>query len=338
MKDWQGWPPSPGVLDALLPNNPRFVGVVDADVILPSVENDCVYGRRSRLLRAAEAGTGLFFSSDHVYDELYRRLPRFAARGLVSLDRLRQRLEGSYLQHIRFVSVPPELFSLDPQVAAVRTLHADDVATAALAKLIAPCIVFSADKHLRKPGVAAPEWRQVAGAGADVSRGDLMLASTCIAVMAPPAAAVALVRGLARSMDVPVAIAAAAIAAAGAFLLRDQSRRLYLGEKVGSSVKALGAALADAHGKQQVGLARLREATISQPIDALLEQRIASTLVRARRPLLAREVHAAVEETSSATLAGVRSVLSSQPMFESVGHRWQLGHRSEPLDGGDGAR
>lgn len=44
----------------------------------------------------------------------------------------------------------------------------DDVPTGKLAKLIAPCVVFSEDKHLRRPGLAPNRWRDVAKAGVDL--------------------------------------------------------------------------------------------------------------------------------------------------------------------------
>ena len=45
----------------------------------------------------------------------------------------------------------------DPQVLAIA--DPNDVPTGQLAKLTAPCVVFSADKHLRRPGLARPASR-----------------------------------------------------------------------------------------------------------------------------------------------------------------------------------
>jgi hypothetical protein len=56
---------------------------------------------------------------------------------------------------------PPLLRKLaDPQVLAIT--DPDDVPTGQFAKLIGPCVVFSEDKHLRKPALAPPAWREAA--------------------------------------------------------------------------------------------------------------------------------------------------------------------------------
>jgi hypothetical protein len=47
----------------------------------------------------------------------------------------------------------------------------DDVPTGQLAKLIAPCVVFSEDRHLRKPDLAPPAWREAAQFAVDLAGG-----------------------------------------------------------------------------------------------------------------------------------------------------------------------
>ena len=48
------------------------------------------------------------------------------------------------------------------RTTAIAITDPDDVPTGQLAKLIAPCVVFSEDKHLSKPGLAPPAWRDAA--------------------------------------------------------------------------------------------------------------------------------------------------------------------------------
>ncbi len=72
----------------------------------------------------------------------------------VPLDALRERFEAEYLPALRYVTVDTAAIA-DPQVLAIT--DPDDVPMGQLAKLIAPCVVFSEDRHLRKPGLAPPE-------------------------------------------------------------------------------------------------------------------------------------------------------------------------------------
>src|ERR1700691_1810276 len=149
---------------------PRFLGVVDANAILSSVDNDCRKGPhwRSRLLRMASGGTAVLYVPDHVYGEVYRRMPKIARSSPVPLAVLRERFEAEYLPVLRYVTVDTAVIA-DPQVLAIT--DPDDVPTGQLAKLIAPCVVFSEDKHLRKPGFAPPAWREAAQFGVDLVEG-----------------------------------------------------------------------------------------------------------------------------------------------------------------------
>lgn len=148
---------------------PLFLGVVDANAILSSVDNDCRKGPhwRSRLLRMASGGTAVLYVPDHVYGEVYRRMPKIARSSPVPLAVLRERFEAEYLPVLRYDTVDAAAIA-EPQVLAVT--DPDDVPTGQLAKLIAPCVVFSEDKHLRKPGLAQPVWREAAQFGVDLSK------------------------------------------------------------------------------------------------------------------------------------------------------------------------
>ena len=87
---------------------PRFLGVVDANAILSSVDNDCRKGPhwRSRLLRMASGGTAVLYAPDHVYGEVYRRMPKIARSSPVPLAVLRERFEAEYaspaVRHSRY--------------------------------------------------------------------------------------------------------------------------------------------------------------------------------------------------------------------------------------------
>ena len=155
-------------LDPYCSFTPRFLGVVDTDALLSSIDNDCRNGWRSRLLRMSDWETPFLYAADHVYGEVYRRLPKIARSSSASLDELRACFEEEYLWALRFVTMASGEIA-DPQVAAI--VDETDVPTGQLAKLIAPCVVFSGDKYLRTPGLAPAEWRRAAKAAVDVTDG-----------------------------------------------------------------------------------------------------------------------------------------------------------------------
>ncbi|MGH3305623.1 MAG: hypothetical protein ACRDOK_28950 [Streptosporangiaceae bacterium] len=128
------------LLDPYCELRPRFLGLTDANAVLSSVDNDCRNGWRSRLLRMTDSGTAWLYAPDQVYREIYGRLPRMASFSPVPLDDLLRRFETAYLPALRFVTMSGEQ-SDDPQVLAIT--DPDDVPLGQLAKLIAPCIVFS---------------------------------------------------------------------------------------------------------------------------------------------------------------------------------------------------
>src|SRR5450759_4187972 len=106
-------------LDPYCSLRPRLVGVVDTNALLSSVDNDCRYpGRRSRLLRMTDEETAVLYAADHVYGEVYRRLPKIARSSPAPLATLRTRFEEEYLPAMRFVTVSTMEIA-DPQVLAI---------------------------------------------------------------------------------------------------------------------------------------------------------------------------------------------------------------------------
>lgn len=127
----------------------QTVGIVDANAILSSVDNDCRNGRKSRLLRSTVFDSTILFAPDHVWHEIYRILPKIAETSPVPLADLRARFDTDYLPAMRFVTMSTE-GEPHPRVLAITDV--DDRPTGQLALLIAPVIVFSEDKDLKHPG------------------------------------------------------------------------------------------------------------------------------------------------------------------------------------------
>ena len=206
---------------------PRFLGLPDANAVLSSVDNDCRNGWRSRLLRMTEGGTAALYAPSHVYWEIYRRLPRLASFSPVPLADLRRHFEDEYLPLMRFVQLSDGDVA-DPQVLAIS--DPDDVPLGQLAKLIAPCVVFSEDKSLRRPGLASPDWRLTADSAVDLADSASERQATGVVAAAPGWAAVELIRFLGRRTGISSWLLGAATVGGAIVVLRKPERRQAVGK------------------------------------------------------------------------------------------------------------
>ncbi len=322
-------------LDPYCSGSPRFLGVVDTNALLSSVDNDCRKGAywRSRLLRMADGGAAVLYAADHVYAEVYRGLSRIARSSPVSLDTLRTRFEQEYLPVLRFVTVDATDI-VDPQVLAIT--DPDDVPTGQLAKLLGSCIVLSEDRHLRRPGLAPDDWRSAAACAVDLveatrrqyaATGNLKFASL------PVTGAIELIKLVGRRTGIPPWLLGAVAVGGGAFLLKDPERRTAIGKYVGPIVQTYTKELEQATALEQRGLAGLREVILSAPSVTSAKQQVAIVLARQRQPVLANEIQERMQQHFSAelvpTIAEVRAVLKDGPEFVPFErYRWQFGRRA----------
>ena len=213
-----------GRLDPYCPPGLRFLGIVDTNALLSSVANDCGKGAlvRSRLLRMADAGTAVLYAADHVYAEAYEHLPKVARWTKVPVPVMRARFEEHYLPALRFVTVDASQAD-DPQVLAIT--DPDDVPTGQLAKLIAPCVVFSEDRHLRRPGFAPPDWQATARCAIDIMEGASGQRATTTAVSLPFRGTAGLIGLLGRQTGIPPWLLWLAAAGGTVYVLRKPVRR-----------------------------------------------------------------------------------------------------------------
>lgn len=314
---------------------PKFIGVVDADVLLSSVKNDCEHGAdwRSRLLRMTDQRKSFLFAADHVYFEVYRGLPKIAKSSTASLSELRSRFEEQYLPAVRFVSMSAEQ-PCDEQVALVT--DPTDVPTAQLARLVAPCVVFSGDQHLRKPGIAPSNWRSVAGAGVAIADASLRASVATNSVALPVQGAARLVRVMADRVGLPPWLVLSLTASVAAVYLKSDLRRAKLGAVAGAVGTTLLAQLAEATEDERRATRELRPALLAERTDAMAKGRVATILARQCDALLAREIKYLINDyfsvEPSETVSDIRTVLLENPEFAKTGrYRWQFGRECEPL-------
>jgi predicted nucleic acid-binding protein len=319
-------------LDPYSSSAPHLVGIVDTNALLSSIENDCRKGFRSRLLRMSDGDTATLYAADHVLDETYEHLPKMANRGLVSLATLRAHFEAEYLPALRFVTMS-DVDGPDAQVLAIT--DTDDVPTGWLAKLVAPCIVFSDDRHLRKPGFAPKDWQRAAKSVIDIAEGLRGQAVAVNAAVLPARGAVGLAKLLGRQTGISPWVIGAVVLGGGALLLKQSDRRKVAASFAVSAIEVIGTKLEAATAQERHGVEKLREIILASPLQPTIRQRVAITLARQNEPLLAAEVHELIQapfpDEPGVSLQDVRAVLEEGTEFVRVQrYRWQLGREVAP--------
>jgi hypothetical protein len=313
----------------------RTVGIVDANAILSSVDNDCRNGWDSRLLRSTVFGCTTLYAADHVWREVYRRLPRIAEFSPVPLADLRARFEEEYLPVMRFVTMSAE-DQPDPRVLEITDL--DDRPTGQLALMIAPVIVFSEDKHLKRPGFAPPDWRATAGHTAVVAEAAGQEGAAGMAMYIPVAGvwsgSGALGRRFGISPWLPGAVFLVLVGVGAYRLLQDPARRATAKEIGGGLVDDFFGYLAEQSQLKRAGMAGISGAIFSPPLDEpTARQQVALVLARSPDALLAREVHELIAASFAArlvpSLPEIRTVLEEGSEFVRIErYRWQLGREA----------
>lgn len=127
--------------------------VVDTNVLLNDLMQTVKRGHPTALVEAARLGSIRLFAAEHVADEMAERLPTYATRRNRGdlLEELQATWDAAYWPLVHLVAVPHDL--QNDLVARVRSRDADDAPTAALACLLAPCLVFTDDDDLAAHGL-----------------------------------------------------------------------------------------------------------------------------------------------------------------------------------------
>lgn len=212
---------------------------------------------------------------------------------------------------------------------------ATDVPTAQLASLIAPCLVLSQDKSLRRPGFAPEEWRSAAGYGAVVIEAAQQQQGVVVAMGLPVAGVVGGAVKLGGAIRLPWWASLALLAGGGYLLLRSPHRRRAIGEKAWPFLEAVSEMMDQASQREEAGARLLKEVMLEPAAPPTIKQQVATVLARATEPQLAQEVldemteHFGEFPTPSVTQ--VRTVLRDGVEFTQVErYRWQLGRFAGP--------
>jgi len=285
-------------------------------------------------LHAAQVGTLRLYAADHVYQETYEKLPRIAKAARVSPAVVRQVFEQEMLPLICFVSVPTGPPSC-AEVAAVALRDPDDVPTAELVVLLAPCLALSGDADLRDSGLASPSLLAATEAVEQLAaaEGGFMLMG--LATYTAGALAWGSARGASRLLKIPPWLVATGVVALGIAALAARDRRHNLAVKLGPFASRTVGALAQVEQWRAGGTEQLGIQTVASRNESSLPAAVAGVLAGSREPMLASDVHHQVVAMSvlpePPSLKEVRAQLTALPMFVREDRsRWQLGRLRPP--------
>lgn len=131
-------------------------GVLDTSCVRTGLAKQLENGVLPPSMGAVLDGTIRLFMERDTLTETYRKLPKFAEQLGVSTSVLVRMFKSDWLPHIRIVSLPPGYRDIDPRATEVRDLDADDYPAAALAALLAPCVLLTHDyKHFCPLGITS---------------------------------------------------------------------------------------------------------------------------------------------------------------------------------------
>lgn len=303
--------------------------VVDTNVVMRDVLRRARKGHTA-LSMATQVGAITTFAAIHVIDEVTENLPELACR-----QRVDNAMEvwKAYSRSIKFIELPPEV-PPDERVLQVAHHDKDDLPTAILVVMLAPCISLSEDPHLVDAGLASPEWLRLALSSRDIAYaqairelGGFGIAGTGLTL----AGAGKLVIRAAKS---PFGRAGLATAAVMTLLALQRSQR-----SGWQGPRKVGGVL------EQAITAYFREAVLSERKRAVAEAFISKALVPSRQPtrgLIIGRTLALADDPMTATeiartlvpedhpvprkvLIEVQGLLSRSPMFRrATTHRWEL--------------
>jgi hypothetical protein len=281
----------------------------------------------------ADGGAADLYASDHIYTEVYRRLPRIASFSPVPLHALRARFEAEYLPALRFVTVDARDIA-DPQVLAIT--DPDDVPTGLLAKLVGSCIVFSEDRHLRRPGLAPDDWRLVAEFAVDLleaAQKRKQASGMATVAMTPAQGTVALINFISRRTGLSPWLVGGVAAAGIALVLKEPARRQAVVKYVKPLIEVPMLQIQAAATQEQRGLQGLRKVMLPAPVTPTPKQQVAIVLARQQQPLLAREIQERMlryfPRDLVPTVGEVRTLLQEGSEFvQPERYRWQFGRKA----------
>jgi len=309
--------------------NPWAVEVIvwDTDALLGDACDMLAGTGRSGILGAIDARVVVALMSEQAYLEIGWVYPKAARGHGVDEDALRELIEVEYLPRIRVVTLPTALE--DAWVPLIDDVNdPDDIQHAQLARLVAPCSIYSHDGHLRRPGYAPRDpatYSQFLETVAAVTHYREAAVGVAISINLTAMGASAAVKAAARRLQTkPAWVSLGAFlvtATAVALALRHPERRRRAGSAAGMALETLGGVAA---GNAKACLALAAAALVRGGPRPRLEARAASYL--ARNPDSTITALRDGLGTAAPTHETLQEMLQSHSSFATTRpHHWALG-------------
>ncbi|MGH3304723.1 MAG: hypothetical protein ACRDOK_24250, partial [Streptosporangiaceae bacterium] len=194
--------------------------------------------------------------------------------------------------------------------------------------------IGSEDRHLRRPGLAPPDWRAAAGLAIDLADGHRRQRVVSMAALGPGWLIAELLKFAGRKTSLPPWLLGGALAAVGVLWLRPAERRKNLGEQLMPMLQGIFTVFEAAVAQEQRGLAGLGEVILPATATPTLRQQVAIMLARQPEPVLPLDIQhliAAHFPAAAPTLREIRGVLGHGSEFvRPERDRWQFGRLTAP--------
>lgn len=331
--------PGPGAAYAYVPSSSgRRLVVFDTNVLTSEVIAVVGEGREPMLLDGMRHGTIRGLMTYRVWAEVPRVLEdRARKKGGVDLKAAQDLWWSCYVPVLFVVDVDPEVAGDSPAMLAASARDADDAPTLALALVLAPVALLSADKDLLASGAAFPRWGAVAEAlrvlgFAEQEAEDLARLAWAM-VNVPVAIGWTAAEGawrLARTYPLPALVGAAALFEIGRRVRRRHPKLFQ--EVVMPAVLSMGGAvlgeLARVESERVSGETGWRQAVRGEATGPM-RSRVAR-LLALRGPMTRTQIIAALGDVDGlghrAKMDGLLRMLRGSALFVEVSQgRWQVG-------------
>lgn len=309
-----------------------YLVVVDANALLRSIRYRASTGITPNIIGVSAGAPWRIFATTAVLGEVVDKMPRLAGGNEELLGAMRAVFESEFRSVITWVEVDHSEHT-DRRVTEVRERDPDDAATAVLAELLAPCLVWSDDGDLIEPGIADGEWERTAAFALLVTEGHERQNAVALTFSFP---LVAIGAGTHYVVKRAPAIGYFGLGVvAGAFLTLIASPELRgkvrarLGAVAGPIVYGLLEEFVSGANDERAGMRGITpRAFVAQGLLSPRAQ-VARIMARSHGPLLASEIRdllVELDERSAPALRVVRQVLIDSPEFHREGrYRWVFG-------------
>jgi hypothetical protein len=302
---------------------------VDTDFLLNCATAKVKGGERAHFFDAIMTGSNRPFASRLTESELRWNYIKASRRGGVDPETVRSVLNTDLVPFLHIVELGQNDPRCDRRLARVAREDPNDLNTANLADLLAPCFVLSEDRHLRGPGFAPAtqaELSTVVAAGLQVSISNDMIIASLVASRLGTTAVGSAARGIAVRLKLPTWVVGlfgvAVVGLMTAWVLSSPERREKTKKVVTAATDVMARLAEERYGAQAV----LDAAQFQPETQRTAANAVARLLSTSAHPLLATEIHHALYADTDTTVSDVLQFLRRHPSFVCIqGNRWQVG-------------